>query len=79
MAISKRLKLFGVGVLLGLSMFLVGGLRGPAHSPAPAPMAQLQPWLQKTVCDYPQAVDCNSKGSVVTSPALQHGPADGAD
>ena len=73
----KRLKLFGIGVFLGMSMFVVGGL--PAHSPAQAPMAQLQPWLQKTVCDYPQAVDCNSKGSVVTSPALQHGPAVGAE
>ena len=69
---SKRLKLFGVGVLLGLSMFFVGGLREPAHSPEPA-IAQLQPWLQKTVCDYPNAVDCNSKGSVVTSPASHHG------
>jgi len=67
---SKRLKLFGVGVVLGVSMFFVGGLREPAHSPEPA-IAQLQPWLQKTVCHYPQAVDCNSKGSVVTSPATR--------
>jgi hypothetical protein len=73
--ISKRLKLFGVGVLLGLSMFLVGGLREPANSQEPEPIAQLQPWLQKTVCHYPDAVDCNSRGPVVTSPALQRGPA----
>jgi hypothetical protein len=75
---GKRLKLFGIGVFLGMSMFVVGGLREPGHSPSPEPLAQLQPWLQKTVCDYPQAVDCTSKGSVVTSPALQHGPPEGA-
>ena len=46
MRTSKRLKLFGVGVLVGLSMFLVGGLREPAHGLEPEPTAQLQPWLE---------------------------------
>ena len=64
----KRVKLFGVGVVLGMSMFLVGGLREPAHSVTPEPTAELQPWLQKTMCDYP-AVDCTSVGKVVTSAA----------
>jgi hypothetical protein len=62
----KRLKLFVVGVLLGMSMFFIGGLREPAHSPEPEPTAALQPWLQKTMCEYP-AVDCTSVGKVVTS------------
>jgi hypothetical protein len=69
----KRVKLFVVGVLLGMSMFLIGGLREPAHGPELEPTAELQPWLQKTVCDYP-AVDCTSVGKVVTSPAPHHLP-----
>jgi hypothetical protein len=63
----RRIKLFVVGVVIGVSMFLVGGLREPAHSSEPGPTAQLQPWLEKTMCDYP-AVDCTSQGLVVTSP-----------
>jgi hypothetical protein len=68
----KRVKLFVAGVILGMSMFLVGGLRMPAHSPELAPTAELQPWLQKTMCDYP-AVDCTSVGKVVTSAATHQG------
>jgi hypothetical protein len=68
----KRVKLFVVGVLLGMSMFLIGGLRGPAHGPEPEPTAELQPGLQKTMCDYP-AVDCTSVGKVVTSAATHRG------
>ena len=42
-----------VGVLLGVGLFLLGGVAVvPAHSP-PQMFAQLQPWLQKTMCDYP--------------------------
>jgi hypothetical protein len=70
----KRLKLFAVGVFLGLGLFLLGGVAVvPAHSP-PQTIAQLQPWLQKIMCDYP-AVDCTSHGAVVTSPALPRTPA----
>ena len=55
-------------------MFLLGGVAVvPAHSP-PQTIAQLQPWLQKTMCDYP-AVDCTSHGAVVTSPARPDTPA----
>jgi hypothetical protein len=43
----------------------------PAHS-APAPTAQLAPWLQKTVCDYPTVNDCTSEGRIVTSPSTVH-------
>jgi hypothetical protein len=68
----KRVKLFVVGVILGMSMFLVGGLRMPAHTPERAPTAELQPWLQRTMCDYPD-VDCTSVGKVVTSAATQQG------
>jgi hypothetical protein len=68
----KRVKLFVVGVLVGMSMFLVGGLREPAHGTEPEPTAQLQLWLQKTMCDYP-AVDCTSVGKVVTSAPTHHG------
>lgn len=69
----KRVKLFGVGVALGMSMFLIGGIGVvPAHS-SQEPTAQLQPWLQKTECRYP-SVDCTSQGSVVTSPATLHIP-----
>jgi hypothetical protein len=68
MSTRKRLKLFAGGVLLGVAMFLLGGVAVvPAHSP-PQTIAQLQPWLQKTMCDYP-AVDCTSSGAVVTSPS----------
>ncbi len=64
----KRLKLFVVGVLIGMSMFLIGGIGVvPSHS-TPEPTAALEPWLQRTTCDYP-AVDCTSHGGVVTSPA----------
>jgi hypothetical protein len=71
--IRREVKLFGVGIALGVSMFLVGGLREPAHGSEPAPTAELQPWLQKTMCDYP-AVDCTSVGKVVTSPTPHHLP-----
>ena len=74
MSARKRCKLFAVGVLLGVGLFLLGGVAVvPAHSP-PQTIAQLQPWLQKTMCDYP-AVDCTSRGAVVTSPARPHTPA----
>jgi hypothetical protein len=70
----KRVKLFAVGVLLGMSMFFIGGIGVvPAHS-TQEPTAVLQPWLQKTVCDYPAVDDCTSKGPVVTSPATHRGP-----
>ena len=70
---QKRVKLFAVGVLLGISMFFIGGIGVvPAHS-TQEPTAVLQPWLQRTVCDYP-VVDCTSRGSVVTSPAPRHSP-----
>jgi hypothetical protein len=70
----KRVKLFLVGVLLGVGMFLLGGVAVvPAHGP-PQTVAQLQPWLLKTMCDYP-AVDCTSRGAVVTSPSTFSTPA----
>ncbi len=70
----KRVKLFVVGVLLGMSMFLIGGVGVvPAHK-SQEPTTQLQPWLQRTVCDYPTVVDCTSQGAVVTSPAVAHSP-----
>jgi hypothetical protein len=68
----QRVKLFVVGVLIGVSMFVVGGI-GVVPSPTPEPTAELQPWLQKTVCDYP-VVDCTSRGAVVTSSAHAHIP-----
>ena len=73
METRKRVKLFVVGVLLGMSMFLIGGLRAPAHGPETEPTAELSPWLQKTQCNYP-AVDCTSVGKVVTSAVTQQGP-----
>ena len=70
----KRVKLFIVGVLLGMSMFFIGGIGVvPAHS-TQEPTAVLEPWLQKTVCNYPTVVDCTSQGSVVTSPEPRHRP-----
>ena len=73
MSTRRRLVLFAVGVLLGVGLFLLGGVAVvPAHSP-PQVVAQLQPWLQKTMCDYP-AVDCTSRGAVVTSPARPDTP-----
>jgi hypothetical protein len=69
MRTRRRLRLFAGGVLFGVGLFLLGGIAVvPAHSP-PQAIAQLQPWLLKTMCDYP-AVDCTSRGAVVTSPAL---------
>jgi len=74
MRIGKRLKLFAVGVVMGVGLFLLGGIAVvPAHSP-PQMVAQLEPWLQKTMCDYP-AVDCTSHGPVVTSTARLPTPA----
>ncbi len=68
MGARKRLKLFCCGVVIGVSMFLIGGIGVvPAHS-TQEPTATLEPWLQKTMCHYP-AVDCTSHGAVVTSPA----------
>ncbi len=73
----KRVKLFVGGVLLGMSMFFIGGIGVvPAHS-AEQPTVSLKPWLQKTMCDYP-AVDCTSQGRVVTSPAVHDGRDAGA-
>jgi hypothetical protein len=69
MSNGKRLKLCLAGVLLGVGLFFLGGVGVvPAHS-APQQTAQLQPWLQKTTCDYP-VVRCTSHGAVVTSPSL---------
>jgi hypothetical protein len=70
---AKRLKLFVVGVLVGVSMFFIGGIAVvPAHS-SPEPTAALVPWLQRTQCEYP-AVVCTSHGAVITSPAHAHVP-----
>jgi hypothetical protein len=64
----KRLGLFCAGVALGVSLFLIGGVGVvPAHTTL-EPTATLEPWLLRTMCDYP-AVDCTSRGPVVTSPA----------
>ena len=69
----KRVTLFVFGVILGMSMFFIGGIGVvPAHS-SQEPTTQLQPWLQKTVCQYPN-VDGTSQGSVVTSPTVHHVP-----
>lgn len=71
MSARRRLKLFVGGVLFGVGLFLLGGIAVvPAHSP-PQTIAQLQPWLLKTMCAYP-SVDCTSRGPVVTSPAIPH-------
>jgi hypothetical protein len=70
----KRLKLFGAGVFLGVGMFLVGGVGVVGAHAAPEPTVQLQPWLQRTVSNYPP-VDCTSRGPVETSPALPRIPA----
>ena len=70
----KRVTLFVFGVILGMSMFFIGGIGVvPAHS-TQEPTEVLQPWLQKTICDYPKVDDCSSEGSVVTSPAAHHSP-----
>jgi hypothetical protein len=66
---AKRLKLFVVGVLIGVGMFFVGGIAVvPARSTS-EPTAALSPWLQKTMCAYPVLV-CTSHGAVVTTRAL---------
>jgi hypothetical protein len=71
MGTRRRLELFVGGVLFGVGLFLLGGIAVvPAHSP-PQTIAQLPAWLLKTMCDYP-AVDCTSRGPVVTSPAIPH-------
>jgi hypothetical protein len=63
---ARSVKLFVGGMLLGLSMFFIGGIGVvPAHS-TQEPTAELAPWLEKTMCDYP-AVDCTSRGAVVTT------------
>ena len=68
MSARRRLRLFVAGMLLGVGLFLLGGVAVvPAHSP-PQTLAELQPWLLKTMCDYP-AVVCTSHGGVVTSPS----------
>jgi hypothetical protein len=65
----KRVILFVVGLVLGVSLFLIGGIGvEPAHS-TEEPTVQLAPALQKTVCNYPAVSDCTSAGRVVTSPA----------
>jgi hypothetical protein len=74
MSARRRLGLFVAGVLFGMGLFLLGGVAVvPAHSP-PQTIAQLQPWLLKTMCEYP-AVDCTSHGAVVTSPSTFRTPA----
>lgn len=66
--------MFVAGVLFGVGLFLLGGVAVvPAHSP-PQTVAQLQPWLLKTMCRYP-TVDCTSRGAVVTSPSTAQTPA----
>jgi hypothetical protein len=70
-------RLFVVGVLIGVSMFFIGGIAVVPRHAAPQPTAQLTPWLQRTVCDYP-AVDCTSRGGVVTSPAVAPNPGEGS-
>jgi hypothetical protein len=66
--------MFAGGVLFGVGLFLLGGIAVvPAHSP-PQSIVQLQPWLLKTMCDYP-AVDCTSHGAVVTSSVRPRTPA----
>ena len=72
METRKRVKLFVAGVILGMSMFFIGGLREPVHGPDREPTTALEPWLQKTMCNYP-AVDCTSVGKVVTSAATDQG------
>lgn len=70
----KRVKLFVVGLVLGMSLFLIGGIGVvPAHS-TQEPTVQLAPALQKTVCNYPTVSDCTSVGRVVTSPSTSHNP-----
>jgi hypothetical protein len=74
MSARRRLKLLIAGVVFGVGLFLLGGIAVvPAHSP-PQAIAQLKPWLLKTMCDYP-AVDCTSHGAVVTSPSTSPTPA----
>jgi hypothetical protein len=69
----KRVILFVIGLMLGMSLFLIGGIGvEPAHSTL-EPTAQLTPALQKTICDYPAVSDCTSVGQVVTSPATSQG------
>jgi hypothetical protein len=70
----KRVKLFVLGMVLGIGLFFIGGVGVvPAHS-TQEPTAQLAPWLQKSVCDYPAVSDCTSEGAVVTTPSSAHGP-----
>jgi hypothetical protein len=69
----KRIKLFVGGVLFGVSLFLIGGIGVvPPHSTL-EPTAELEPWLQKTMCEYP-TVDCTSRGPVVSSPSTTSSP-----
>ena len=57
--VRKRFGLFLIGVLIGASMFLIGGIGiVPAHSSG-GPTAKLAPWLQRTQCRYPVA-QCTS-------------------
>ena len=73
METRKKVWLFLIGVGLGVGMFFMGGIGvSPAHT-TQQPTAQLQPWLQKSQCDYPSAVDCTSQGSVITSPSTTGG------
>jgi len=53
--VRKRFGLFLIGVLIGASMFLIGGI---GIVPAPSsggPTAKLAPWIQGTQCRDPVA------------------------
>ena len=57
--VRRRFALFLIGVIIGVSMFLIGGVGiVPAHSSG-GPTAKLVPWLQRTQCRYPVA-QCTS-------------------
>ncbi len=52
----RRLRLFGLGVALGVAMYLVGGIAVPlSHTNDSAPTAKLAPSL----CTVPQPAGCS--------------------
>ena len=70
----KRVTLFLTGVVFGMSLFFIGGIGVVPAQSTQEPTVQLEPWLQKSMCDYPTVNDCTSEGSVVTSPSSAHAP-----